>query len=65
MKTLTKKDTERIAQHLAVVQDIILKAEEKYDTDICFNPSANCWFEDLANAAGDVERVFNNSAQNR
>ena len=64
MKELSKKDTERIASHLAIVHDIISKAEDKYD-DVCFSSKANCWFEDLVNAAGCVERVFNNSAQTR
>jgi len=60
MKQMSKKDTERIASHLKIVGDIISKYEDKY-SDIEFNLSAKCWYEDMVNVAGSVERVFNNS----
>jgi len=61
MKTMSKKDTDRIAKHLAAASDIILKLEEKYDTEITFNKDADFYCDSILNAAGDVERVWNNT----
>ena len=61
MTIISKQDTNKIAKHLAIVQSIIFKLEEKYDTDICFNKNASLFCADILHTAGNIERIWNNT----
>lgn len=58
IKRLTKKDTDKIAIHLLIAQDIILKLEHEYG-DIIFNEEADLFVNDVPSAAESVIKIWN------
>lgn len=60
IKILSKKDTDRIALHLHIAHELILKYENEYG-EIAFNKDAKMYNEDVLNTAGAIERVYSNT----
>lgn len=61
MKTISKEDTDLIAEHLYAARNIVRDLEKRYNTEISFNKMAPLYCDSMFYAIKNLERVWNNT----